>query len=132
MKSHWKKFYPCDCHGEGVMLSNADFDDGDMNPCIDLAYFRNMPQYCDSTMSFMARLRFAWQILIKGEPFTDMVILKQKTAGELGKDLIKFSKLKIKRAKKTNKISVACGSDIISLGYSEKEIENLYHPEKVL
>jgi hypothetical protein len=88
MRNHWQKFYPCDCQGEGVMLSYVDYDDEIAS--IDLAYFANHPQYVDNRMTLYQRLRWCWQILTKGQPFTDMVILNQATAKQLGEDLLKF------------------------------------------
>jgi hypothetical protein len=89
----WKKFYECDCHTEGLMISYEYEEDG--LPCIDIAFFQHGLD-ASKQLSFFERLRWCWHILKKGIPFRDMIILNQRTARELGEDLLKFSKKKYK------------------------------------
>lgn len=90
----WKKFIQCQCGTEGIMIS-YDYKEKGL-PVIDLAFFvygyiTNRP------LTLWKKLRYCWHILIKGEPFTDEVILNQKNAKELAKELIKFSKISYKK-----------------------------------
>lgn len=82
----WYKFYECDCHAEGIMLSH-EWEDDDIAY---LAFFTNCPQYSDNRMRLKDKLRWCWRILSKGMPFTDMMVLNKETALTLAGDLIKF------------------------------------------
>ena len=136
----WHKFIECDCGAEGIMLSTEDCltdsprENGQRQ--IYLAFFQN--GWNGKQLSFSQKLRWIWQILTKGIPFGDTVILNIGNALLLKHYLGRFIDGKwphaykeVKKDKK-KKLSVAQGCDYITLGYSEKEIENLYHPEKVL
>ena len=87
---HWKKFYSCDCATEGLMMSYElrEIRAEEPIPYIDLGYWKHAPQYNDHRMTFKQKLRWVWQILVKGEPFNDMVMLDKKTALELANDLM--------------------------------------------
>jgi len=87
----WQKSYECSCHGEMIMMGYED-DEKDGIPTIDLAFFNY--GYSGSVLSFSNRLKWIWQILIKGTPYLDEVMLEQATAKRLGEDLIKFSQKK--------------------------------------
>jgi hypothetical protein len=86
----WKKFYECDCTCEGIMMS-YEIDDPD--PVIDLAFY-TIGFDSSKILTFKDKLRWCWHILIKGTPWSDMVILNQKQAKELGKDLLEFAEKK--------------------------------------
>lgn len=87
-KGIWNKFFPCDCGDEGIMISYEMEEDG--MPSIDLAFFGYGHQ--DKTLDLKSRIRFCWKVLTTGRPWADEVIMNSKTAGELGKELILFSK----------------------------------------
>lgn len=84
----WKKFYQCDCGTEGIATSHEYEEDG--LPIMDLAFF-NVGFNASKKLSIKDKLRWIWHILIKGEVWTDMVILNKETAKELGEDLITWS-----------------------------------------
>jgi len=85
MNNHcWRKFYECSCMTEGIMASNEYEDD---IPLIDLAMFHHGLQ---NKLSLLERIRFAWKLLISGEPYADQVVLDRQVAKELGKDLVKW------------------------------------------
>lgn len=88
--NYWNKFYECDCHTEGIMMSYED----DEFATIDLAFF-NQSLKLTKQLTFKERIRWCWYILRKGIPWNDMVTLSKKTAKELGRDLLKFSNRKI-------------------------------------
>ena len=74
----WKRFIECSCHTEGVMIGY--FDEGKFSDEIYLAFFRN---YWCNTLSLRQRFRYIWNVLVKGEPFLDQVVLNRKTLDDL-------------------------------------------------
>ncbi len=90
--SIWKKFYPCSCDGEGIAMSYEQ-DDEILCKYVDLGYY-SFDILGKGRLSLLFRLRYCWRVLTRGYPYNDMVMITQKTAGELGKDLVKFSKRK--------------------------------------
>ena len=74
----WKRFIECDCHSEGIMIGY--FDEGKFSHEIYLAFFRNYWKY---GYSLKERLRHCWQILTKGEPFLDEVVLNRQSLSDL-------------------------------------------------
>lgn len=88
---YWEKFYQCDCSGEGILVSYEYEDDG--LEYIDLAYWSEGVS-CNHTMTFKQRMRWCWQIMIKGKVWNDMVMLNKETAGEIGKTLLTWSMTK--------------------------------------
>jgi len=87
----WKKFYECDCAGEGIMIS---YETNDPYPVIDLAFF-GYGFNSSKQLNWFHRLRWSWYILRKGLPWNDMVILTQDQAKELGTDLLYFANKKV-------------------------------------
>ena len=82
-----KKFYECDCSGEGIMIS---YEMDDPYPVVDLAFFTHGFN-SSKQLGWFQRLKWSWYILRKGTIWNDMVILNQDHAGKLGKDLLEFS-----------------------------------------
>lgn len=93
--SIWQKYYECDCHHEGIMLRH-EIDEG--FPQLELAFFSFGK--VGENISLFERLRWCWYIIRRGFPYCDQIILRQETARELGKDLIKFANRKVKNEKK--------------------------------
>lgn len=93
----WKKFYECSCGGEGIMASYDYAEDG--VPAVDVAFFQH-GLTSDRKLSLAQKLRWCWEILIKGTAFVDMVMLNQSVAKDLGNDLIEFSKKQYKFGEK--------------------------------
>jgi hypothetical protein len=89
MKDIWKKFIPCDCQTEGVMLS-YEYDDGGY-PLMDMAFFSH-GLTASHHMSIKERIRWCWNIITKGCIYNDMVMLNQENAKMLGIELLKFAK----------------------------------------
>lgn len=87
----WYKFYECECNTEGIMLG---YDHEEENfPQIDLAFFQH-GIVGRHPLDFWKRFKWAWYLIKTGLPFIDQVILDQKTAKELGEDLLKFANKK--------------------------------------
>ena len=86
----WKKFYECECSGDGIMLSHEQEPllSGDTNTTIYLAFFAHG---WDGSINLWRRLKYCFHLLKTGLPYTDMVVLNRRTCEELGRDLIKFS-----------------------------------------
>ncbi len=92
----WSKFYECDCHDEGLMMSYDTNYDGIAS--IDIAFF-NMGIDNSRKLTLKKKLRWCWHILLIGIPFTDMVMLNQTEAKRLAKDLLKFANKKFRISK---------------------------------
>lgn len=92
----WRRFYECACHHEGVMMGYV-YEDDNRFQCIDLAFVKVSNKH-DTTnrLSLRERLRWCLHILLKGQPWLDMITMQKEVAASLGKDLIKFSKGKLK------------------------------------
>lgn len=78
------EIYLCSCQGEGISVDRFDENE------IYMAFWKqglasNFP------LSFKQRLRWIWQILIKGEVWNDEVVLTDETARELGEHLLKIT-----------------------------------------
>lgn len=82
----WEKFFECECHGEGIMVSAEWYEDLPNHPTIDLAYWNE--GYRGNKLSFWLRIRFAWRILRTGRPWHDMIQINKETAKELGEHLL--------------------------------------------
>ena len=90
----WMKYYECDCHTEGIMMS-YEYNESEGLPLIDIAFFQHgfVGRY---PLSFLQRFRWAWYLIKTGIPFLDGVILSQRNAKRLSEDLLKFSEKKYK------------------------------------
>ncbi len=95
MESIWKKFIPCDCQCEGIMISYEQQDREDSLPYIDLAFFRHGFD-ANYPLTLRERIRWCWHIFIKGEIWNDMVMLNPKNAKVLADELLKFANKKEK------------------------------------
>ena len=84
----WRKFIECSCGTEGIMISNDYMDNKE--PVIDLAFFKY--GYNPDKMSLYQKLRYCWQVLSKGRPFGDEIILNKEQTKELIIGLNKFIK----------------------------------------
>lgn len=81
-----KKFYPCDCGTEVILLSvDNEF------PQIYFAIFEN-GHYKDTRIPFFQRFRWALRLLKTGMPYKDEIVLNLDTAKELGEELIRLQK----------------------------------------
>lgn len=83
----FEKFYYCDCHSGGILL---DFDKE--FKIIELSFWSQ--GFYGNILSIKERIRWCWNTLKTGKPYTDMVILDKETAFKLGNDLINFAKQK--------------------------------------
>ena len=88
-----EKFILCDCKTEGILLS----EDKEIN-LMYLSFFQY--SYNPTKMSLYQKLRYCWQVLIKGEPFDDEIVLNKENSRELVKELNKFIKKHSKVYKK--------------------------------
>ena len=80
-----EKFILCDCKTEGILLS----EDEEVN-LMYLSFFQY--GYNPTKMSLYLKLRYCWQVLSKGKPFNDNIILNKENSKELVKELNKFNK----------------------------------------
>lgn len=83
MGKYWKKFYECDCGAEALVMGDS-YNDFNSGQCIDIAFFTNR---ITNILEFSERLRWCWNILKTGKPYTDMVILEKKVALKLARDI---------------------------------------------
>jgi len=103
-KNFWKdKIYECECHGEGLVLSQVECDSNKKNPenhpiFIYLAFisqgFRS-----SFPLNFRQKIRWCWNIIKTGKPFVDMVILNKNNAQNLASDLLTFANFNNKKKK---------------------------------
>ena len=78
----WHKFIECDCGAEGIMLSSEDCLTGnkkeDAQRMIYLAFFQN--GWNGKELCWKDKIRWCWQILTKGIPYGDTVVLTVNNA----------------------------------------------------
>jgi len=78
----WHKFIECDCGAEGIMLSSEDRLTGnkkeDAQRMIYLAFFQN--GWNGKELCWKDKIRWCWQILTKGIPYGDTVVLTVNNA----------------------------------------------------
>jgi hypothetical protein len=80
-----KRFIMCACNGEGLVLEKFKNESE-----VYLSLFGrglNIQRY-----GWKSRLRHIWQILTKGFPYTDEIVLTKKDAQYLAKSLKEFTK----------------------------------------
>lgn len=70
--------YDCVCHGQVIRVSAWD-DDTDVS----ISIF----EYRKNKYSFWNRFRHAWKCITTGDPYDDEIILTQKSALDLAKNL---------------------------------------------
>lgn len=73
------KFIVCDCHSHGLVAEKFDDHDG-----VYLSLFER--GFNGGKLPFAERLRWCWQILRHGRPWTDLIVLNK----EKQEDLCKF------------------------------------------
>jgi hypothetical protein len=101
MTKVWERWYECSCHTEGIMIG-YDYEENGI-PLVDLAFFSNGMNYNKYHLSLWDKIRWCLKILKTGVPYQDMITIDQENAGELGKDLLAFSKKKYKGVKNGKK-----------------------------
>lgn len=78
-------FIKCTCHSEGVMVE-AD------NECDTLFLSIWERGYKDdNSLSWKQKLRYIWQVLIHGKPYTDQIVLNREACFALSKALIEHA-----------------------------------------
>ena len=72
----------CDCHSHGLYVIHSEEDD---------EFYINIYELSltGRKLSFRERLRWVWQIIWKGHPWTDFIIIPSDKAKELSKFLSK-------------------------------------------
>ena len=91
MNNIWRKFIPCDCQNEGIMISYEYQNSKEALPLLDLAFFSN-GFHGKYPLTIKAKIQWCWHIITKGEVFNDMVILNKENAEDLAKELLIFTK----------------------------------------
>jgi hypothetical protein len=76
-------FVKCTCHSEGLMVE-ADEDN------LYLSIWERGYGH-DSTLSWRQKLRYIWQILIRGKPYGDQIVLDREGCFTLSKALIEHA-----------------------------------------
>jgi hypothetical protein len=79
-----EKFFVCDCGAEAIGLSTWDTDDKTTEVCLSFWSFGNDSGH----YSWKDKMRHIWQIIKKGHPYTDSVILNAEKTKELGNLLL--------------------------------------------
>lgn len=80
-----RKFITCSCESEAILLEKYKSEEE-----IYLSIFGrglNIQRY-----NIRDRLRHIWQIIIKGFPYTDEIVLKKEKARELAQTLLNLAK----------------------------------------
>jgi hypothetical protein len=70
-------FILCDCRSE-ILFLDHDYE----YALTELAIYENMASYTDK-MSFWQRVKYVYQILIKGKPYSDQIILNNEQLKDL-------------------------------------------------
>ena len=83
-----KEIFMCECGTEGIIISDLLKGDKDFQE-IDVALFGYL--YNVRALDFWGKLRWCWNVLMTGEPWTDQVILDYNTARKLGKRLLELT-----------------------------------------
>ena len=79
-------FIKCECAGEGMSVEH--------DPKDDLYYFSYWSYGIGSEkLSWRQKIRYCWQVLIKGKPFNDELIFKQNQVNELVDFLASYEKI---------------------------------------
>jgi hypothetical protein len=78
------KIFKCSCYAEAISLEKEDED------FISMCFWQIGLNYYPK--SFKQKLRWIWQIIKKGSPWTDECLLDKETAKALGEELINLSK----------------------------------------
>jgi len=83
------KIFPCDCMGEGLVIVKQD----EPYDCIEAPFieigFWNFG-HVTGKRDWLWRLKTCWQVIRKGTCWSDMVILKAKTAKNLAYHILYF------------------------------------------
>ena len=108
----WRKFYECDCGGEGVMLAESEKEE-EYPAMVTLAFFSH-GQFGKYPLPFKEKMRWCWHIIRTGTLFADEVIMRRHRARELGADLLEWSDKQDELAKKEDE----------AIAKRKKEMEN--------
>ena len=81
-----REFFSCDCHAEGLILSEDDWG-GDQGKHIEIAMW-NYGSH-GRVMPWSERFRWCWNILKSGLPWADEVILHPDEAKRLAESILK-------------------------------------------
>ena len=76
------KLFHCDCGGEAIGVYKDD-----EFPQLELSFWSYGQE---AGMSFLRRLKYCWQILYKGKPYGDMVVMDTCTAKLFAEHVIKL------------------------------------------
>lgn len=80
-----KKYISCSCESETVLLQKFNGED-EIYLCL-LSRGLNVKRY-----NFIDKIRHIWQIITKGSPYTDEIVLDKKRASQLAKYLKELCK----------------------------------------
>jgi hypothetical protein len=81
------KIIMCDCGTEGIIIQH-DIEDGE--PFFSQIYmsFLEHGKHHDNRLVWSQRLRWIWQVLTTGRPYSDGIVLRPEKAKELVTDLV--------------------------------------------
>lgn len=83
------KLYRCECGTDGI---HVEYDEKYKE--YDFCIWTQSDRYSLGPLTWYDRLRFCYQILKTGRPWGDSVILSEKNAEELSKDLLQHKNQK--------------------------------------
>ena len=81
---HIKTVYGCECHSEGLVL---EYDKEHKELMI--AFWSNCAKYIPNVLGWKERLRWIWNMIKTGSPYTDMVVVSRETAITMAEDILK-------------------------------------------
>lgn len=87
-----QEFFTCSCHGEGVLITDWEFDRDPDDLDISLAMFSHGTIFPKRRL--LDRIKYAWKHLITGKIWEDEVILTYTSAERMGKYLIERARIK--------------------------------------
>ena len=76
-------FVKCTCHSEGIMIET---DEDSLYLSIWEHGYRG-----DNSLSWKQKLRYIWQVLKHGKPYTDQIVLDRESCFTLSKALIEHA-----------------------------------------
>lgn len=77
------KIFPCDCCGEGLVVSvekDVDLENTPRGLFINVAFWENGKKFAGHNLGWWDRVKLALHILKGNSPYADMVILNSKVA----------------------------------------------------
>jgi hypothetical protein len=91
MTSNPVKLFPCDCCGEGLVVTvekDLDLEDIQRGPFINIAFWENARKFEVSTLNWRERIKLAWSILRGKSLWMEMVTLNANVARKFANHIL--------------------------------------------